>query len=540
MYTNSIINKFYESNYYIINQLSYIVSIIIITGIIYLLYINKNVLKNIFKLFTKKTLIILIILFFISLTLRTIIVEPKNILYIDEYLFVNKAGNLNDNTVLINEYSSKSWVSKSLGWPFIISIAFRIFGKNNLVPMYLSALFGSMLIFTTFLISVKITKKRHIGIISSSFMAIFPTFIFYSSTADNIIFSLFLFSVVILLWILYLEKPNNNMLWLVLMILAFYSITRLENYLISLIFILHSIYIQFKSNRLHIKNNKFKFILPYLIFGVLILPDFISGFTFSKVSTCSQELIRGINLRVLLSSLDVIMIIISLIILSFFGIRWLYLNNKNNLFVLSSALINTIIITLFLKLNKLPVIFPYSFSYFNLFNRFLLPLLFIILLLTSIGFLIINKRYAIICAILILLLFTTHIVINFDTINNHGLILQTNLKNNIKNDITENSIIISSCPEMLQLTNKFNLISYDQIYNYNLTTLINDIKNNVTEIVDINKINDLENITIYFLEDHCCRMYYYGCPDYPLLNNMELFNSYTNKQITYNVYFYNE
>ena len=139
--------------YYINSITRNLIPLLILINFILLLiliYLNWKFINQFFIKIDKKTWLILITIFICALSLRLFIPEIRHIMYIDEGMYMEAGKNML-NTGSQMEYA------KPIGWSFLLSLVFGIFGINNWVALYTSLFLGALTIvlmfFVTFLIN---------------------------------------------------------------------------------------------------------------------------------------------------------------------------------------------------------------------------------------------------------------------------------------------------------------------------------------------------------------------------------------------------
>ena len=172
-----------------------------------LIYLNWRYIKKFLLEIDKKTWILLAIIFIFVLSIRIFIPAHHHLMYIDEAWYM-EAGKDMLQTGNQGDYP------KSIGWPFILTIVFGIFGINNWVALYASTLFGALTIFAMFFMSFIITKRKDLSLISALLFSLFPVHIMWSASAETNITSLFFILLTIFFCFLYYQNKKNSLLWL--------------------------------------------------------------------------------------------------------------------------------------------------------------------------------------------------------------------------------------------------------------------------------------------------------------------------------------
>ena len=229
-----------------------------------LIYLNWRYIKKFLLEIDKKTWILLAIIFIFVLSIRIFIPAHHHLMYIDEAWYM-EAGKEMLQTGSQGDYL------KSIGWPFILAIAFGIFGISNWVAIYTSLVLGSLTIFTMFFLTFIITKNKSISLISPLILLLFPAHIRWSTTAETNVVSIFFITLTLFFCFLYYKKKKTSLLWLSLIGLAFIAQFRPENHIFLLLFLIGCVLF----NKNFFKRVNLQFILPWLVCFILIIPNLI-------------------------------------------------------------------------------------------------------------------------------------------------------------------------------------------------------------------------------------------------------------------------
>ncbi|MBI2134877.1 glycosyltransferase family 39 protein [Candidatus Woesearchaeota archaeon] len=217
----------------------------------------------------------MLLIFILGSALRLFVFPHYHIMYVDEPSYLEAAKNINQKfQPVICEYgpdlNENCRVSpKPPAWPFLISIAFKLFGLNNYVALYLSSILGSLSIILVFLFVYLLFKNEKIALWSSFFLALTPVYIIWSNSAETNNPSLFFVLLTLLFFVLYLKTQEKPALVMTALLLIFAPLVRFENIILIPVFFL--IYIKFYKNH---KNKLFSFLNSHytiIIFFALIV-----------------------------------------------------------------------------------------------------------------------------------------------------------------------------------------------------------------------------------------------------------------------------
>lgn len=237
--------------------------------LIVLILLNSEHLKCFFNTISRNSWFMLLLFFFSALLIRTFISSHQHIMYIDEAWYMEAGKNL-------LQTGNQGDYPKSIGWPFILSIIFGIFGVNNWVAIYASLIFGSLTVFSMFFLTFIITKNQNVSLASSLLLSLFAVHIRWSTTAETSVASLFFMILSLFFCFLYYRSGLAKLFWLSLSGIAFAAQFRIENYTLPIIFIIGCVIFR----RCFFKRNDVKFILPWIIFLLLVAPNFIQVLRF--------------------------------------------------------------------------------------------------------------------------------------------------------------------------------------------------------------------------------------------------------------------
>ena len=234
--------------------------------LIVLICFNWHTIKRFLFKIDKKTWCVLALIFFIALLMRILIPAHQHVMYIDEPWYMEAGKDM-------LQTGSQEDYPKSIAWPFILRIAFGIFGISNWTAIYTSLLLGSLTIFTIFFMAFAITKRKEIGLLSAIFLALSPAHIRWSASAETNIASLFFITLTIFFCFLYYNKLKYSLLWLALVSLAFTAQFRPENYIFPILFLIGCFIYSKKSLlpnlcKINIKSylmSNLRYMLPWLV-----------------------------------------------------------------------------------------------------------------------------------------------------------------------------------------------------------------------------------------------------------------------------------
>lgn len=447
---------------------------------IYLIFKNYKTISKCFEAFDKRSLLILILIMIISLIVRVMIWPPAHIMYNDEFYYMEAAKYI-IRDLSLGEYE------RSIGWPFILSISFLVFGVGNYVALYTSLFFGMMTAFPLYLLIYRIIKNRNISLISTSMFLFLPTHMNWSTAAENNIISLFFIITTVFFFFLYYEKKTISLFFLCLVSAGVTSYMRPENILIFVLFIIGIIL--YKTYRILI--NPKLIVTSILFILIFVIPAFFTVYNHMSntqwIESDSKGKMQGDN----------------------FSLQNLIFNTKNFSkyliinFSLPLSVVLLFIIGIFysIKINKNHTLFFLSwFLFFYLLyftawfqtlggstsihakNRLLMLFYPVYIVLSSYGLLfiknkIIKKVYykkilTLSLLILLILSYIPHITLSVNS--NHKIRhLEVIAIEDLKKENPLNCIIVSLQEVVLEATTNFNIVSAEEfLFHYN--TIFNE------------------------------------------------------------------
>lgn len=547
------------SSYYpLLSKIGYLLVLANFIVLIYMFYLNRNVFSGFFKQISKRTMLLLIIIMLIALVFHVFVFKPQHYIYIDEQLYMDRAvkmlhwyDNNPDYTKIPGTGISEEWYYKSPGWPFILSMVFGVFGINNFFAIYAGIFFSIGTVFLVYCILRLLlddglsSKVSELFSVSGAFVyALIPLNILFGSTADNIVPSLFFVALSLFAIFMYFKLRTSHMLYLVIALLAFTSQFRLENYIFAGFFFLLFYVDEFKS---WLKNGRPINFIPVLAYVLFTCVDLFFLFQFSNVTECSFMALHtfGMFLAELTGMPVILLLFVIVIVMMVSGIAYLISRRRYAyLVMILSLFFCTFSVLLFFWINGIFGFFPFVITYFSLFNRFVVIGMFTATLLSLPGIFFIMKlllkakklsscKYckqfvylAVMCIFVFIAgLFVLNIFSNKEAVNDDNSILEAKLPNLISNDLPEESIIISACPEIFVTTKFRNTFSFE-LLSANLLAK-NYILNNT--VSHLNKT--------FVLVDNCCRVGKNTCN--PEDFNLSLYKSYYYGKAVFNLYMIN-
>jgi len=251
--------------------------------IIFFLILNVDNIKKQIKI-SNKTKIYLLIIIIIGFLFRAFLVPHTHRVFFDEDLYLGIANSIaTENRAILCNYGEPTKCFEGIlnkdpsGFPFLVSIFFRIFGKGDHIAFALSTIIGTLSILIIFLVSLLIFNDEKTALFASLFFAFLPVNIVWSGSAATEIYFTF-FSLLTIFSLLLFSKTNDyKALALAISFLAFAIQIRPEGLLFVLIFAISFLAFVKEFKKIILD---YRFFLISLLFLFLILPHTIQMYTF--------------------------------------------------------------------------------------------------------------------------------------------------------------------------------------------------------------------------------------------------------------------
>ena len=200
-------------------------------------------LSIVFKKFSNRFGLLLIILFLFAFVLVSFVAPRTHRIYYDEDIYANVGQNiaLSGKTGFCNygafEYGEyiPHWLSynkEPSGWPFLISLAFKLFGTNEAYAFAINNLLLALGVLVVFFITWNITESYFRSYLAGLAFCLIPHNLIWSNTAAAEPAAAFFAGVTVLAVILYLKQKETRYLLLLSLVLPFSSQMRPESILI--------------------------------------------------------------------------------------------------------------------------------------------------------------------------------------------------------------------------------------------------------------------------------------------------------------------
>jgi len=230
--------------------------------------------KKIFKTLRGVNLKLALIVFLLALLIREFIPPKTTRLFFDEDIYLDMAKQiLTHFSSCLCDYGDKFSCFKCelMKWPvahpFIISIAFLLFGVNEVVARHFAIFLASLSAFFVYLSSFLLSRKNEIAFFSSLILALLPIHILWSPTMTADLTFSFLISFLLFFMILSIKLNDFKIHFLSLLALVLVAQAKTEGIvLIPLYFIS-----QFLLNKNYFGTIKSKTYISFVFLSLSLL-----------------------------------------------------------------------------------------------------------------------------------------------------------------------------------------------------------------------------------------------------------------------------
>jgi len=279
---NLTYNDWLLDNFFLHNTL-------VVTGVLFLfflamLFLNRRELWQEIKI-EKKVAIILLFIFLLGFWLRnskySLGEHTDGWVYAESAKFIIAQGIYVKDCAIGNLQSCRLYeqVLAPPGYPFLISIAYMLFGINTIYACIISGILGSLTILLIFYITKKLFDEKT-GLISALIFALFPYDLLFAGSGHVRSTSLFFIALTIFFYLIAIEKDKIKNWVLLAATLSFAVYVRQENIVLLAPMVLGLFLFGYFTNAKHSKKPiEFKaklffvkFLLPALVFVLTQLP----------------------------------------------------------------------------------------------------------------------------------------------------------------------------------------------------------------------------------------------------------------------------
>lgn len=236
---------------------------------------NKNNITSTFRKIKKQTWIILVIIIILGLSLKIVLPEHHHRMYVDEPWTLEKAKD-----ILKSDFPNNKFYPEPIGWSFIVSGVFVLFGLNNWIAIYFTTFIGSLITVNIFLLSYLLFKSEKAALISAGIFILEPLTMLWSASSYALVPSVFLITFSMICLLLYLKYKDDKTFILAAASLFFSMQFRGENYALLIFVGLVLIWNFFQENNLNITKKQ---IIIFILLGILVIPNLfeVSSFYFT-------------------------------------------------------------------------------------------------------------------------------------------------------------------------------------------------------------------------------------------------------------------
>lgn len=231
------------------------------------------------KKIDKKYWALTLLIFIAALGVRLFVLSHHPQVYYDEVTFIETAENYYRTGLNVHNYMGphrNEFLICSTGWPYLISLAFRIVGDADIRAAFiLSALLSSLTIFLVFWSGAIIFKNEAAGVWSALIYSIIPIFLRLSTSSAMGTASIFFLFLTLLAFLLYYRQRAVVLLYFAFSALA-YTINIRQEAFIALLPLLLLFFVLFHPDiKSELKNPHFY--VSLLMTAVLIIPPMMAS-----------------------------------------------------------------------------------------------------------------------------------------------------------------------------------------------------------------------------------------------------------------------
>ena len=205
---------------------------------------------------------LLAVVVLITLWIRLTIPPLQHVIYVDEAQYM-EAG----KEMLRTGHQGE--LILSVGWPFVLRLAFALFGTSNWVAINTSILLGALSVVPLFLLAYLVTDRTDLALVASMVLALYPPHIRWSATAASNASSLFFMLLTLVFFMVYYRTERTSVAWLAWMSIAFTAQFRPENHALIVLFLIGRVIIGGRGKRMPGSI----YLIQGLIMVLLVLPN---------------------------------------------------------------------------------------------------------------------------------------------------------------------------------------------------------------------------------------------------------------------------
>ena len=215
-----------------------------------------------FQRIDRGTWSILAVVVLVTLWIRLTIPPHQHVIYVDEAQYMEAGKDM-------LRAGHQGELILSVGWPFVLRLAFFLFGTSNWVAIYTSILLGTLSVVPLFLLAYLVTDRTDLALVAASVLSLYPPHIRWSATAASNASSLFFMLLTLVFFMVYYRKERTPVAWLAWMSIAFTVQFRPENHALIIMFLLARAILGGRGKRMPGSN----YVMQGLIMMLLVLPN---------------------------------------------------------------------------------------------------------------------------------------------------------------------------------------------------------------------------------------------------------------------------
>ncbi len=245
-----------------------------------LLWSARDMVKALKAHLSRESLLLLLAILVIFTLLSTYVFPKSELVYFDENIYQGIALNILHSGNALSCIYGTAYVQKCFttnlgfdpeGWPFLIAVAFGMFGISNVTSYALELFMALVSIVGVFLIASMLSDRKEVGVISAAAFALIPELFIWAGTVASPDLPFMAFAVLDLVFFLvFLKQRNVRTLSLVAFSTAFTVYFRLEALLLVPIFAILYVAFSWPSGRKHAVRAASKQISGTRVYLVLL------------------------------------------------------------------------------------------------------------------------------------------------------------------------------------------------------------------------------------------------------------------------------
>lgn len=257
---------------------------LLLTLILVSIFLSRKQLKQELSLLSARSLLVVFVIMLFSAIIRFFVLSHHPQVFFDEVTFIETADNFHTKALnLQNCYGPgrNEFLICTTGWPFLISLVFKLTGVNIRAAFFLSALLSTLTVFLVFWAGTLVFKREEAGLWSALIFSLYPVILRLSTSSAMGTSSMFFIFLTLISFIIYFRQRSNPLLYLSFSLLGYAINIRQEALLTILPLLLIFFFMNVPMRKKLFRNGHFHLCMLILILAS-VLPALV---TFMGVST---------------------------------------------------------------------------------------------------------------------------------------------------------------------------------------------------------------------------------------------------------------